>query len=122
METKIINLILAENLKLLRDKMGYTQELVANYLGVQRELISFYENGQRSVTAPHLEKLADLFHVETRQLKKEKLEVDALRIAFAFRADGFSETDAFAIAWFHRVMKNYLRIQKLSNEVKINRF
>jgi transcriptional regulator with XRE-family HTH domain len=122
METKIVNLILAENVKLLREKMGYTQDLVAKYLGVPREIISFYENGHRSVTAPHLEKLANLFHIETGQLKKEKLDADALRIACAFRADGFSETDAFAIAWFQRVMKNYLRIQKLSNEVKKNSF
>jgi transcriptional regulator with XRE-family HTH domain len=116
METKVVNLILAENIKMLREKMSYTQEFVAKYLGVSREIVSFYENGNRSVTAPHLEKLSDLFRVETRKLKREKLEEDALRIACAFRANGFAEEDALAMAWFQRVMKNYLRIQKLNDE------
>lgn len=122
METKVINPILAENLKMLREKMGYSQEVVAKYLEVHREVISFYETGHRSVTAPHLEKFSDLFHIETRKLKKEKLDTDALRIACAFKADGFSDADALAIAWFQRVMKNYLRIQKLSREAKLNGF
>lgn len=116
MQTSSFNPILADNLKRLREKMGYTQELIAKYLGVPRETISFYENGMRSVTAPHLEKLSDLFQIETKQLKREKLDTDNLRIACAFRAEGIEESDVYALAWFQRVVKNYLRIQKLSQQ------
>ena len=111
-----INSTLAENLKKLRDKIGYTQEFVAKYLGVSREIVSFYENATRSVTASHLEKLSDLYHVEPYKLKREKLDTETLRIACAFRSDGFEEDDVYAIAWFQRVVKNYLRIKKLSEK------
>ena len=31
-------------IKGLREKYGYTQDKVAEYLGIKREMISFYEN------------------------------------------------------------------------------
>lgn len=114
MSQATVNSNLAENLKKLRDKLGYTQEFVAKYLCVSREIISFYETAARSVTAPHLEKLSDLYQVEPYKLKRENLDPETLRIACAFRSDGFEEADVYAIAWFQRVVKNYLRIKKLS--------
>jgi transcriptional regulator with XRE-family HTH domain len=114
--TSVFNPILADNLKKLREKMGYTQEFVAKYLGTPREIISFYENGQRGVTAPHLEKLSDLYQVSTRSLKREPLNIEDLRLACAFRAEGIAEADVYTLAWFQKVVKNYLRIQKLSQQ------
>jgi transcriptional regulator with XRE-family HTH domain len=114
MQPAIANTTLSENLKKLREKMGYTQDFVAKYLNVSRETISYYENGNRSVTAPHLEKLSDLFQIEPIKLKREKLDTETLRIACAFRSEGFVEEDIYVIAWFQRVVKNYLRIKKLS--------
>jgi transcriptional regulator with XRE-family HTH domain len=108
------NPILANNLKNLREKLGYTQEFVAKYLETHREMISYYETCQRGVTAPHIEKLSNLFQVSTIKLKREALNVEDLRLACAFRAEGIDDTDVFALAWFQKVVKNYLRIQKLS--------
>ena len=116
MQAVKINQLLAENLKMLREKLGYSQEFVAKYLETARETISYYENGTRSVTAPHLDKLSDLYQVETFKLKREKLDVETLRLACAFRADGFEEEDIYAIAWFQRIVKNYLRIKKVSQK------
>ncbi len=115
MNNSTVNSTLSNNLKKLREKLGYTQDFVAKYLGVSREIISFYETANRSVTAPHLEKLSDLYHVEPYKLKRENLDVETIRIACAFRSDGFEEEeDIYAIAWFEKVVKNYLRIKKLS--------
>ena len=116
MQSGSSNLILMSNLKKLREKTGYSQELVAKYLGTPRETISFYENGMRPISAPHVEKLADLFRVDTKRLKQEELDVETLSLASAFRADGMTEADIFGIAWFERSVKNYLRIQKLINK------
>ena len=114
MTTTSTNPTLAKNLKNLRDKTGYTQDFVAKYLEVTRELISFYETGSRSVSASHLEKLSDLYHVEPQKMKREILDTETITIACAFRADGFEEEDLYALAWFQGVVKNYLRIKKIA--------
>lgn len=117
MSTKsVFNPILANNLKNLREKMGYTQEFVAKYLGIPREIISYYETGQRGVSALHVENLSNLYQIPTNRLKREVLNVEDLRLACAFRAEGIGDADVYALAWFQKVVKNYLRIQKLSQK------
>ena len=54
MSTTSFNPTLANNLKRLREQLGYTQEFVAKYLDTPREIISFYETGQRGVMAFYL--------------------------------------------------------------------
>ena len=46
-------------IKGLREKYGYTQDKVANYLGIKREMISFYENEGREIPLDVLEKLSE---------------------------------------------------------------
>ena len=56
--------IVGDNLKSWRKKFGYTQDTLADYLGIKRENISFYETGEREIPVIHLEKLSDLFGIE----------------------------------------------------------
>ena len=51
-------------IKGLRDKYGYTQDRLAEFLGIKREMISFYETEEREVPLEVLEKLSDLFGVD----------------------------------------------------------
>ena len=64
--------IIGRNLRSLREKRGLTQENVAEYLGISRSIISYYEIGDRTTTLAHLEKLADLFGVEVADLSSEE--------------------------------------------------
>lgn len=50
-------------LRILREKFGYSQDEVANKLGVFRSTISRYENGERKINGENLIKLAKLFNV-----------------------------------------------------------
>lgn len=52
------------HLKNLRIQHGYTQEQVAERLGVTKATISKYEKGQRHIKGEYIEKLAELFSVE----------------------------------------------------------
>ena len=52
------------HLKQLRLKFGYTQEYVAERLGVTKATISKYEKGQRNIKTEYIEKLAELYSVE----------------------------------------------------------
>ena len=50
--------------KELRIKNGYTQDSLADTLGLSRSTISMYENGNREPDFETLEKIADLFNVD----------------------------------------------------------
>lgn len=109
--------VIGKNLETLREKRGLSQEEVASYLGVSRPVISYYETATREIPLIHLEKLADLFCVEVADLTevKSSLEQQA-SFAFAFRTDGLSAGDLQSIGNFQRVVKNYLKLKRLSHE------
>ena len=52
---------LGERLREAREYLGFSQEEVANYLGVSRSALSLMETGQRKVDALELKKLAGLY-------------------------------------------------------------
>lgn len=53
-----------EHIKDLRVKKGFTQQQVADYLGVTKATISKYETGQRRIKGEYMKKLATLFEVD----------------------------------------------------------
>ena len=109
--------IQARNLKLLREQSGFTQEQMAEYLGVKRSAYSNYETGDRETPEEVLVKSAELLGCE-RELLSEQDEqmVRSGMMACAFRADGLSTEDMREVARFKRVVLEYLKINKLLSE------
>lgn len=103
-------------IRTLREKFGYSQDAVANFLEVKREMISYYETGAREVPLEVLEKLADLFGVDLEIFFIENVEEATTDLAFAFRADELNEKDLESIAAFRRIIKNYQRIKNLEKK------
>ncbi len=108
--------IIGRNLKSLREKRGLTQEEIADYLGISRPIISYYEIGDRPVSLTHLEKLADLFGVEVADLSSEEPLVGEASLAFAFRKEGLSVSDLQSVGNFQSVVRNYLKMKRLKDE------
>lgn len=108
------NAIIGRNVKAYRDKLHYTQDAIANFLGVKRELISYYENGKREIDLVKLEKLADLFNIELQDLLSEDSAVRELDFAIAFRTEGLDESDLVKISEFQRIIKNFTKMQALA--------
>ena len=52
----------------LRIEAGYTQDGLAEILGISRSAVSMYENGNREPDFETLEQIADLFQVDTDYL------------------------------------------------------
>lgn len=102
-------------IKGLRNKYGYTQDKVAEFLGVKREMISFYENGEREIPLDVLEKLSDLFGTGLEVFFVENVEEALAEVVFAFRKNDFDEEDMDAMAAFGKIVKNYLKINRLHN-------
>jgi transcriptional regulator with XRE-family HTH domain len=100
-------------MKSLREKFGYVQENVAEFLGVSRELVSMYETGEREIPVEVMEKLSNLFCVEPDAFFAETPEEAAAQVAFAFRKGEIEAADLEQIAAFGKIVKNYLKIRKL---------
>jgi transcriptional regulator with XRE-family HTH domain len=104
--------IIGQNLRMLRDRHKYTQDRVADYLKIDRVMISYYENGSRPVPIPILMKLADLFDVELRDLAELSPVQSKLNAVFAFRATNISDSDLEAITKFKRIAKSYIKVKE----------
>ena len=109
-------LIIAKNIKLLRQASNYTQESVASFLGIGRSAYSNYESGDRELPLSCMEKLADLYGCDAYMLYEENESVIEDMLATAFRVDNLSPADMEQIAAFKRVVKNSLMMDKMLSE------
>lgn len=105
-------------IKGLREKYGYTQEKVAEYLGIKREMISFYENEGREINLEVLEKLSDLFGVELDVFFVDNVDEALAEVVFAYRKNDLDNNDMESMAAFGKIVKNYLKINNLYGNSK----
>ena len=106
-------LIIAKNIKLMREASNYTQENVASFLGIGRSTYSNYESGDRELPLPCMEKLADFYGCDAYMLYEENENVVEGMLATAFRVDNLSPGDMEQIAAFKRVVKNSLMMDTM---------
>ncbi|MCO4291352.1 helix-turn-helix transcriptional regulator [Solitalea sp. MAHUQ-68] len=100
-------------LKAFRERNNLSQETVASFLGIRREMLSYYENDSREAPLDVLEKLADLYGADLADFFETDNDQIQANIAFAFRADGIHESDFYQISQFRKVVKNYFKILEL---------
>ncbi len=103
-------------LKAYREKNDLSQEAVASFLGIKRELLSYYENNSREPSKEVLENLANLYGAELVDFFETDLDHIKTNVAFAFRATNVNDTDLKQIAQFRKVVKNYLKIVELEKK------
>ena len=103
-------------LKAYREKNNLSQEAVASFLGIKRELLSYYENNSREPSLEVLENLANLYGAELVDFFETDLDHIKTNVAFAFRATQVIDTDLKQIAQFRKVVKNYLKIVELEKK------
>ena len=106
-------LIIAKNIKLLRQASNYTQENIASFLGIGRSAYSNYESGDRELPLSCMEKLADLYGCDAYMLYEENESVIEDMLATAFRVDNLSPADMEQIAAFKRVVRNSLMMDTM---------
>lgn len=106
-------LLIAHNVKRMREASGYTQERVADFLGVGRSAYANYETGEREIPLTLMEKLADLYGCELFDLYTEDEAALAGMLVTAFRVESLSPEDMRQIAAFKRIVKNSLKMDVL---------
>ena len=105
--------IIARNIKKLRETAHYTQEEVANALGITRSAYSNYESGDREVPYDIIEKASDFFGCEMALLFEENDNIDTQILVSAFRIDGIMPEDNIEIMRFKDIVKSYLKMEAI---------
>jgi len=111
---ELINII-GKNLQDYREKNHYNQDQIAEYLGIDRSVISRYEKGEREISLLFLNKLCDLYGIELEDLLEPDAASKTANLAFAFRIDSQNQQDLTSIAQFQKIVKNYLKMKKILN-------
>ena len=93
------------NLKLkeLREKNGYTQQNIADFLNVDQSLISKIEKGERTFTADMLNSLSSLFGVSVQSLQTDS---GFTSTVCAFRASDLTASDLQTISCINKIALN----------------
>ena len=105
--------IIGKNIKLFRQHKDMTQDELASFTGISRELINYYENGSREIPITNLEKISNWFGIDVADLMEENQDNVSLKVAFAFRADDLNPADYDAISRFQRIISNFQKMKKL---------
>jgi transcriptional regulator with XRE-family HTH domain len=103
--------IIGKNLQTLRKKLGFTQDQVAEYLSINREEISYYENGTRSMPSQLMSQISNLYGVDEYDFYEENFDLASVNLALAFRAESLKPADLAQIAQFKKIVRNYLRMK-----------
>jgi len=107
---------IGKNIKLFREKIGVSQEDIANYCGIKREVLSYYENEKREVSLLHLEKISEYLNVDIETFLEENPSEIQPDLALAFRADELTASDREHIVYFKRIIKNYLKMKTINTD------
>lgn len=109
-----MNKIIAQNLKAFRNYNRFTQDQVAEFLGLKnRSTYSNYESGDREAPLEVLEKCADIYGCDLSQFFEEDDSSVKEMLVCAFRVDDIELSDMKEIAAFKSIVKNYMKLNSL---------
>jgi len=103
---------LGSRLKEAREYRGFSQEEVAEFVGVSRSSISLIENGQRGIDTLELQRLAKLYECSIDELVNEgpPQRVDSNAVALVARAAArLSQDDQEEVLRFARFLQSRRR-------------
>ena len=104
---------IARNLKKLREASHYTQEEIAQALGITRSAYSNYESGEREVPYDVIENASNFFGCEMVAFFEENEISDAMILVSAFRVEGMTPDDAVEIMRFKDIVKSYIKMEEI---------
>lgn len=101
------------NIKAIRKKLGYTQEVVADVIGITRQTYNEYETKEIDIPIDTLEKLSNFFGVELSSFFVENESQLNDSLVCAFRMDNASVDDLKKITHFKSIVKNYIKMKRI---------
>ena len=83
---------ISEKLKDARQRLGFSQEYVANCLGIGRSAITQIELGNRKITSDEIQKFCQLYHVSADYLLNQE-SLESKQVVFARGFEELNEND-----------------------------
>jgi len=108
---------LGQKLQEARKKTGLTQEQVADFLGIHKVQLSYYENGTREISIETLQQLADLYGYTLDYFISDE-ETAAPAVSFSFRAENLEKEDLEIIALANRFLINLEQMKMMLTSKK----
>ena len=102
-------------IKEMRQRYGFNQLTIADYLDVDQSLISKIEKGEREPSSGIIKKLADLFGCNVSTFIEENSQIDQLNVAY--RSKDITKEDLKAIAAINRIALNLEKMQQLEGDI-----
>lgn len=104
--------MISTNIRIFREKLGYSQKDIADYLDVSQAYVSQLENGERSISTKTVSKLALLFNVDDFDLYSEDPKEMEIFSSLAFRANEFTADDQKILSNFKKIILNHYNLKK----------
>ena len=79
--------VIEKRIKLLRERIGYSQSDIAKKVGVNRSLIALWENGYANISLKQLIKLSYIFQVPIDYILGIIDEIDNFHYSFIYKID-----------------------------------
>lgn len=108
---------IGQKLQEARKKAGLTQEQVADFLGINKILISYYENGTREISIATLQSLANLYGYTLNYFLSDD-ETNEPAVSFSFRADELEKEDLEVIAMANEFLINLEEMKQMLTQEK----
>ncbi len=108
---------IGQKLQEARKKAGLTQEQVADFLGINKILISYYENGTREISIATLQSLANLYGYTLNYFLSDD-ETNEPAVSFSFRADELEKEDLEVIAMANEFLINLEEMKQMLAQEK----
>lgn len=99
--------------KKLRKKCGFTQDQIANFLDLDRTMITKFEKGERSLGIADMERACELFGCNLKVLRGLQ-EFEPMTVAY--RAKDLTPDDMEAVRCVQRIVLNLRRIKEFGEE------
>lgn len=111
---------ISSNILNLRKNLGYSQDDIANSLGVTRQTYSKFENGSCELSASQIQKLADIFGLQVSELYYELPNTDKFKqmliyILDKFGAKGLPKTKLAKLLYLSDFSHYYHSLESMSN-------
>ena len=111
---------ISNNISLLRKQRNFSQDEIANKLGVSRQTYSKVENGTAELSASQIQQLADIFGVQISELYYEVQNTDKFKqlltyVLCKFNKHGLPKTKLAKLLYLSDFTHYYTHLESMSN-------
>ncbi len=111
----IMNIIVGNNLKILRKAKNMSQEEVADHLKISQSAYARMERGESTSWATHFNKICQVFEISAEDLVKKELGI----AAYESLMNPDRQTEIAMISVYRKIIKKYeLEIEDLKTIIK----